>query len=233
MKIADRLRLCAPPHKNWGSSQALCSPMMKIADSLRLCAPPSRKLGDVSGSVQPHDENGRQSQALGSFCALHSPKLGDVSGFLHPHDELVDSLRLSAHFVQSTHENCGASQALCTPHAENCRPSKALSTFCTLHSRKLWGVSGSWHPHDEFADSLRLSAHVVHSTDENCGTPQALCTPMLKKRRQSQALSVPPREKWGTSQALCSPMMKIADSLRLCAPPLTKIGGRLRLCAAP
>ena len=40
-----------------GTSQALCMPMMKIADSLKLCAPPSRKFGDVSGSVHPHDEN--------------------------------------------------------------------------------------------------------------------------------------------------------------------------------
>ena len=71
MKIADSLRLCAPPRtkiagrlrlfahphgdfavslrlsaqfvhpadENRGASQAVCTPMMKIADRLRLCAP--------------------------------------------------------------------------------------------------------------------------------------------------------------------------------------------------
>ena len=40
----------------WGTSQARCTPMMKIADRLRRCAPPShaRKLGYVSGSARPH-----------------------------------------------------------------------------------------------------------------------------------------------------------------------------------
>ena len=53
LKIADRLRLCAPPiQENRRVSQALCSPMMKVADSLRRCAPPpERKLGDASGYV--------------------------------------------------------------------------------------------------------------------------------------------------------------------------------------
>ena len=48
-KIADSLRLWAfsvlRSHQNWGTSQALCTPMMKIADSLRLCEPPRAKLG--------------------------------------------------------------------------------------------------------------------------------------------------------------------------------------------
>ena len=34
-----------PLHKNWRTSQARCTPMMKIADSLRLCAPPRTKIG--------------------------------------------------------------------------------------------------------------------------------------------------------------------------------------------
>ena len=32
-------------HQKCGTSQALCTPMMKIADSLRLCAPPFMKFG--------------------------------------------------------------------------------------------------------------------------------------------------------------------------------------------
>ena len=47
--------LCTSPRENWGTSQALCSPVMNIADSLRLCAPPARKLWDVSGSVHPRE----------------------------------------------------------------------------------------------------------------------------------------------------------------------------------
>ena len=68
MKMVDSRRLWAVSvlsiHQNWGTSQALWTPMMKIADSLRLCAPPSRKLWDVSGSVHPHNERCRLSQAL-------------------------------------------------------------------------------------------------------------------------------------------------------------------------
>ena len=47
-------------------------------------------------------------------------------------------------------------------------------------SRKLRDVSGSLHPHDEVADSLRLGALFVHSIQEIFGTSQAFCTPMLK-----------------------------------------------------
>ena len=70
MRIAERLRLCAPPgrllptvsgsahpaHVNCGTSQALCKPMAKFAGSLRLSAPRSCELRNVSGAVHPHDE---------------------------------------------------------------------------------------------------------------------------------------------------------------------------------
>ena len=79
-KITDSLGLWALSvhsiHQNCGASQALRTPMMKIADRLRLCAPPSRKARDVSGSVQPHGENCRQSQAL---C---TPPLKKIAGRL-------------------------------------------------------------------------------------------------------------------------------------------------------
>ena len=46
--------LCTLPHHKRGAFQALCTPMMKIADRLRLCAPRSCNLWGVSGCVRPH-----------------------------------------------------------------------------------------------------------------------------------------------------------------------------------
>ena len=48
--------------------------------------------------------------------------------------------------------------------------------LCTPPSRKLRDVSGSLHPHDEVADSLRLGALFVHSTQEIFGRLR-LCAP--------------------------------------------------------
>ena len=130
--------------------------------------------------------------------------------------------------MHTTHENCGASQALCTPIMksprvsgfercthENCGASQAVCSpmmkiadslrLCQPQFTKSVGRLRLFAPHREVAYSLRLWARSVLATRQNCGT----------------------------SQALCSPMMKIADSLRLCAPPFTKIGGRLRLLAPP
>ena len=67
----------------------------------------------------------------------------------------------------------------------------------------------------QFADSLRLCALFVHSTHENCGASQALCTPMMKLADRLGLCAPPSRKMSGASQALCTPMMKIADSLRL------------------
>ena len=67
------------------------------------------------------------------------------------------------------------------------------------------------HPHHKIADSLRLWALSVLCIHQHWRTSQALRTP-------------PPHTNCGTSQALCSPMMKFADSLRLCAPPSRKLG---------
>ena len=150
---------------------------------------------------------------------------------LHPHHKIADSRRLWAFSVLCIHQNWRASQALCTPHDENCRQSQALRA---PFSRKFGDVSGFVHPHDE-----------------NCRQSQALCTPFHEILRDVSgclhphhkivdslrlwALSVLSiHQKCGTSQAfLHPPMMKIADSLRLGAPPFTKTGGRLRLCAPP
>ena len=124
----------------------MCSLMMKLADSFRLGAPPpSRKLWDVSGSV-------------------------------HPRDEIADSLRLRTLFVHSTHENWGTSQALRTPMMKIVDRLR----LCAPPARKLGDVSGSVHPHDEIADSLRLWALFAHSARQNWGTPQARCTPVMK-----------------------------------------------------
>ena len=41
----SELFLVHSTHENCGTSEALCTPMMKIADSLRLCAPPRAKIG--------------------------------------------------------------------------------------------------------------------------------------------------------------------------------------------
>ena len=102
-------------HQHCGVSQALCTPMMKIADSLRLCAPPSRKLGDVSGFVHPHMKMADSLRLRAFFCAHHSRTLRGVSGCLHPHHKVADSLRLWAFSVLRSHQNWGMSQALCTP----------------------------------------------------------------------------------------------------------------------
>ena len=124
---------------------------MKIADSLRLCAPPARKLWDVSSSLHPHHkladslrlwalsllsnhQKCGMSQALCTpmmkfadslrLCAPPSRKLGDVSGSVHHHDE-----------------NCRQPQALCTPCHEICETSQAVCTPII----KSPTVSGSEH----------------------------------------------------------------------------------------
>ena len=56
----------------------------------------SQKLGDVSGSVHPHGENGRQLQALSIFCAFHSPELRTSQALCSPMMKIADSLRLGA-----------------------------------------------------------------------------------------------------------------------------------------
>ena len=69
---------------------------------------------------------------------------------------------------------------LFAPPWRSCRQSQALSTSCAPHSSKLRDVSGSVYPHGEIVDSLRLWALCVHSAHQHCGTPRALCTPMVK-----------------------------------------------------
>ena len=55
----------------------------------------------------------------------------------------------------------------------------------------------------KIGDSLRLSAHFVHSTDENCGTPQALCTSLMKSydRLRLCALFARAADYWVVQQA--------------------------------
>ena len=182
-----------------------------------------------------------------SYHELQCDEFAESSGSVHP----------------PHHENCGTSQAFCTP------------------MMNLPTVSGSEHflriPLTKIVGRLRLfstpmmklpivsgSVHFfVHSTHKSWGTSQARCTPTAHGRqsqapstfcalrsrklrdvsgflhphdktcRPSQALCTPLHEICGTSQALCTPMMKIADRLTPCTPPRTKIAGRLRLCAPP
>ena len=68
----------------------------------------------------------------------------------------VMNLPTSQALCTPRHENSGTAQAFCTLNDAFSRQPQALCTCCALHSRKLRDVSGSLHPHDEFADSLRL-----------------------------------------------------------------------------
>ena len=169
--------------------------MMKLAESLRLCALHSRKVRNVSGFLHRHAENCRPFQADGIFCALQPRKLGKVSGYLHVFMKLADSLRLFAFlctppakiaerlrlfaFVDTPMMKLIDSLRLCALHSrklrnfsgflqrhdEIFRPAQAVCTFSALHSRKLGNVSGYLHCFMKLADSLRLFALFVHSTD--------------------------------------------------------------------
>ena len=176
--------------------------MVKIADSLRLWGlsvfSTHENWGDVSGSVHPHDEHCRHSQALstpphgnwatsqafctpivqsptvsgsGAFCVLQSPKVRDVSGSLHPHDE---NCRQSQALSTPPHGNWGTSQAVCTPIIKSPTASGSGHFRCSP-TPTARDVSGSLHPHDE-----------------NCRQSQALCTPSRKLWDVSSALQ--PRE---------------------------------------
>ena len=100
MQFADSLRLCAllghATHENCGTSQAVCMPLMKFPTVSGYVHPRSRKWWGVSGGLHAHDENCRESQALCAFCERHSRKLRGVSGSVHPHRKIADSLRLCA-----------------------------------------------------------------------------------------------------------------------------------------
>ena len=96
-KIADSFRLWARSvlcvRQNWGTSQALCTPMMKLP----------------TGSGSEHFLRTPLTKAGGRLrlCAPPMMKIANV--------KIANSLRLRALFVHSIHENCGASQAFCTP----------------------------------------------------------------------------------------------------------------------
>ena len=181
--------------------------------------------------------------------------LWGVSGCLHPHHKIADSLRLWALSVLSIHENCGTSQALCTPMMksprvsgfersahENCGASQAVCSpmmkiagslrLVRPSSRKLWGVSGCLHPHHEIAYSLRLWARSVLSSHQNCGKSQARCTPMMKIA-DSLRLCAPPHTKIGDVSGSVQPHDENCLPSQALCTPFTKIGGRLRLCAPP
>ena len=116
--------------------------------------------------------------------------------------------------------NLPKAQALCTPHHENCGTSQA---FCTPRMN-LPTASGSDSEH-----FLRIPFTKI------VGRLRLLSTPMMKLPTVSgsEHLLHSIHKSWGTSQALCTPMVKIADSLRLWAPPFTKFVVRLRLLAPP
>ena len=165
--------------------------MMNSVDCLRLGAIPSGRVWGVSGSVHPHGENCRQSQAL---SAPPHEKWGTSQALCTP---MMKSPRVSGAEC-TAHENCGASQGVCTPSDENCRQSQALCTpvhencgtsqalctpiitvptvsgsgNCVLRSPKLEDVSGSLHPHGE---NCRQSPALRTPLHENLGCLR-LCT---------------------------------------------------------
>ena len=81
------------------------------------------------------------------------------------------NLPLVSGFEHSTYENCGTSQALCTPMM---KIADSL-TLCAppRPSRQLRNASRSVHPPD---DNCRQSQALRASPHENSGTFQALCT---------------------------------------------------------
>ena len=73
----------------------------------------------------------------------------------------------------------------------------------------------------------------MHSTHQNCGTPQALCTPRMKIADSLRLCAAPHHQKCGTSQALRTPMIKLAERLRPCAPPPHEKGGASQALCTP
>ena len=70
--------------------------MVKIAESLRLCAPPSRKLWDVSGCLHP-DHKIADCLRLGALSVLSThQKRGAFQALCTPTMKIADSLRLCA-----------------------------------------------------------------------------------------------------------------------------------------
>ena len=116
--------------------------------------------------------------------------------------------------VHSTHDNCGTSQASCTPHGVICRGSQR-----STHDS--WGASQTLcTPVMTFADSLRLCALSVHSSHDNCGTSRAFCTRMVSfadSFRLSVLTMHSTHDNCGRSQAFCTPVVSFADSLSLFA----------------
>ena len=155
--------------------------------------PPARKLGDASGSVEPHDENCRQSQAL---CTPLHENCGASQAVCSPMMKIADSLRL----CEPQFTKIARRLRLFAPPSRNRRQSKALGTFCALHSPKLRGVSGFLRPHGE-----------------NCRQSQALCASPSRKLRDVSGSVQPRAENCRQSQALRTPPHEIWGRLRLCA----------------
>ena len=92
--------------------------MVKMADSLRLFAFFVHSTPENSGASQaicifghPHDEIGRESQAL----RIPRPEnCGTPQAFCTARMKMAESLRLFAPFGRSTPENWGTSQAICS-----------------------------------------------------------------------------------------------------------------------
>ena len=185
MNFADSLRLCALLMK---TSQAFCTPLCTF------CAPHSRKARSVSGRDEiadkfrlcahsTHNKCGTPSPALCISCALH----GTCQALCSPMMKFADMRRLCALCVQSTHDTCGTSQALCRPVMKLPTRSSSvhtplttiaehrlrLCTSCALHGT----CQALCTPMMKFADMLRLCALSVQSTHDNWRASQALCTP--------------------------------------------------------
>ena len=70
----------------------------------------------------------------------------------------------------------------------------------------------------KIADSLKLSAHFVHSTDENCGTPQALCASLMMSydRLRLCALFARAADYWVVQQAAVDGLLHDPEGARKC-----------------
>ena len=131
------------------------------------------------------------------LSALHARQLGSLSRSLHPSDDICRQ-PLCALSVHSSHDNCGAFQAFCTPMV-SFADSFRLSVL-TMHStHDNCGTSQAFcTPMVSSADSLRLCALPVRSIHD----------PMMKFADILRLCAL-----------LCSPFTKIAQHFRLSAPP--------------
>ena len=85
----------------------------------------------------------------------------------------------------------GASVRSCWLNVPRCRVACSVAEVA-FGQRRCYNTHAilTLRPHHEFADILRLCALFVQSTDENCGTSQAVCAPVMSLPTVSGCLHV-------------------------------------------